>query len=396
MPIAKAVSPVAIQQAEVCAMPIDSAEAESLDVHPPLTWSDLRREAQKMNADIGKIVSPNGIDEAGYIIIGGVRQWVTVRGQDRSLPILVYFHGGPGGAVADISYSFQRPWEDYFTVVHWDQRGFGRSAVEKDSLKGTINNDQYVSDAIDLIEQLRARFQQPKVIVMGQSWGSALGLQVARKRPDLLYALVTVGLLTAWDENFEETRRLLMDLARREGDDILLCKMTELGPRPTDGNEAIELWLATIGAEMTARGYSWRNSLGPWHERMVALAKLSPTVSDEDLAAQADPDPNGLAYFREIRESLRGWTVEEAIGTRLEVPLIAMQGDWDWQTPTTLARAYFDTVDAPWKLWVPFHNSAHVVVAEEPGKMTVTLVNKVLPAVTGGRPQDAEARAGPR
>ena len=341
-----------------------------------------------MNADIGKIVSPNGIDEAGYMMVGGVRQWVTVRGQDKSLPILLYLHGGPGGALADESYLFQRPWEDYFTVVQWDQRGFGRSGVDADKLKGTITNDQYVSDAIDLIEQLKVRLHQPKIIVLGQSWGSALGLQVAHRRPDLLYALVTVGMVTAWDENFEETRQLLIDLAKKTGDAVLLKKMTDLGAEPADNTKAVE-WIGAVQAEMENRGYSWHNSQGPWGGRIVTALKFSPSVSDADLVARMHPNPDTPAYSTQVVNSLRGWTAEKVIGTRLEVPLIALQGDWDWQTPTPLATAYFGKVCAPWKVWVPFHNSAHVVVGEEPGKAIVTLVTEVLPAATGKAPADA-------
>jgi pimeloyl-ACP methyl ester carboxylesterase len=351
----------------------------------------LRHMGQKTNADIGGIVAPNGIDEAGYMTIGGVHQWVTVRGQDKSQPILLFLHGGPGGALADESYMFQRPWEDYFTVVQWDQRGFGRSDVDKAKIKGTVTNARYVDDAIDLIEQLKTRLKQPKVIVIGQSWGSILGLEVAHQRPDLLYALVTIGQVVSWEGNFEETRRLLTELARKTGDQALLKKMTDVGPVPPPADyERFNKWSKIVQGEMTNRGYSWHNSSGSWGGRMITAAIFSPGVTDTALVSALIPKSHQKAYIAQVLGSLAGWKAETDVGTRLDVPWVVMQGDWDWQTPTTAARAYFAKVCAPWKMWVSFHNSAHVVTAEEPGKTIVSLVNYVLPTVRGEVPPGAE------
>lgn len=352
----------------------------------------MRHVGQTMNAEIGRIVAPNGIDESGYMTVGGVRQWVTVRGQDKSLPVLLYLHGGPGGALSDVSYLFQRTWEDYFTVVQWDQRGFGRSDVDRDKIAGTVTRTRYVDDAIDLIEQLKVRLKQPKVIVVGQSWGSVLALEVAHKRPDLLYAVVTVGQVAAWDDNFTETRRLLIDLAQRTGDQALLAKMNAVGPLPPSTDyERFNAWIDVVQGEMMERGYSWHNSRGSWGMRLLTGAMLSPSVSDGSLVTMLIPRAHRKAYMAQVLGSLSGWRAATAIGTRLEVPWVMMQGDWDWQTPTTSARVYFDSVCAPWKKWVSFQNSAHVVTLEEPGKTIVTLVNDVLPAVRGEVPAGAQA-----
>ncbi len=358
------------------------------------SWLSLRHLGQKMNADIGRIVSPNGVDEAGYMTVGGVRQWVTVRGQDRSLPILLYLHGGPGTALADESYLFQRPWEDYFTVVQWDQRGFGRSDVDLAKIKGTVTDERYIADTVDLIEQLKVRLHQPKVIALGHSWGALLALQVAHQRPDLLYALVTIGQLTDVTAANNERRRLLMEDATQGGDQALLKKMTDLGPAPSPADtQRFTPWLNVAGAELTNRGHSWHNASGEWFDRIMTASIISPTVSDAGLVQMFIPQPHREAYMAQVFASLAGVTAETDVGTRLEVPWVLMQGDWDWQTPTTLARAYFDKVCAPWKKWVSFHNSAHVVILEEPGKTIVTLVNDVLPAVRGEVPTGAETCA---
>jgi hypothetical protein len=102
----------------------------------------VRHIIQQFNADTDRIVSPDGIDVAQYIDLGGVRQWITIRGQDRRNPVLVFLHGGPGGALADIAFHFARPWEDYFVVVQWDQRGYGRSNLDKAKSEGTTTKER--------------------------------------------------------------------------------------------------------------------------------------------------------------------------------------------------------------------------------------------------------------
>lgn len=145
--------------------------------------------------DIGRIVAPDGVQETFTANLGGARQVVNVRGADRLNPILLFIHGGPGAVEMPIAWSFQRPWEDFFTVVQWDQRGAGRSYPLNDpkAIAPTMTPDRYRDDAIELIELLQKRYGQRKVIVLGHSWGSTVGLAVAAKRPDLLHAYVGVG-----------------------------------------------------------------------------------------------------------------------------------------------------------------------------------------------------------
>jgi hypothetical protein len=68
-------------------------------------------------ADSRKIVSPNGVETLTAVPINGTQQWLSVRGRDRRNPILLVLHGGPGSPTMPEDYTFQSPWEDYFTVV---------------------------------------------------------------------------------------------------------------------------------------------------------------------------------------------------------------------------------------------------------------------------------------
>ena len=168
---------------------------------------------------MSKIVTANGVQETFETTLGGARQVVTVRGPDRNNPILVFIHGGPASVEMPLGWAFQRPWEDYFTVVHWDQRGAGRSFPLNDraALAPTLKPERYRDDTIELIEQLKARYGKRKVVLMGLSWGSMVGLMVAKQRPDLLYAYVGVGQGIDFRENEVEGYRWTLEEARRRG-----------------------------------------------------------------------------------------------------------------------------------------------------------------------------------
>lgn len=171
-------------------------------------------QARAIIADIQKIVTPNGIDETGIVTLGKARQVINIRGNDRANPVLLYIHGGPGSVEMPMAWSFQRPWEDYFTVVQWDQRGAGRSYALNDpaTLAPTLTLERYRDDAIELIQYLQGHLGKDKVFVLGHSFGSAVGLAVAQRRPDLLHAYIGMGQLIDFREN--ERRGIADTLAK--------------------------------------------------------------------------------------------------------------------------------------------------------------------------------------
>jgi len=354
----------------------------------------LRHMGAKANSDIGRIVSPNGISEASYIQLGGARQWVTIRGQNRDAPILLFLHGGPGGALSSVAYSFQRPWEDDFVVVQWDQRGAGRSAIDGAALNGTMTKEQMVSDTVELIAQLNRRFGR-KVVVFAQSWGTILGAEATKRRPDLIAAYVATGQATGWRSNFEESRRLAMEEARQSRDTARYARLEALGPLPEMRKDkaGYQAWMKAVQTDITASGHSWYNFRGPgdWSSRFIAMLAMSPDVSDRDIANMI-LGRGGLPFNGndQIIDSLGNWTLETSVGTSLKVPVVMIMGRHDWQTPVTLARAYFDKLCAPAKIWVDMPHSAHAMLSEEPGRLSRTLADTVLPLVRGELPAGAE------
>ena len=152
-----------------------------------------------------------------YVKIGGIDQWIQIRGEDRGNPVILFVHGGPGVSTIPISSGWQ-PWEKYFTIVQWDQRGTGRTfRMTGESIAATMTLTQMTQDGVEVAEFLRAHLHKDKVILIGHSWGSFLGAHIAKQRADLFHAFVGTGQAVGkqtFEKQFELTVTHLKALQR--------------------------------------------------------------------------------------------------------------------------------------------------------------------------------------
>lgn len=352
----------------VAALSALALAATALPVCAQIAADDPRAEARAIIADVQKIVTPNGIDETLVLTLGGTRQVVNIRGADRANPVLIYIHGGPGSVEMPMAWTFQHPWEDFFTVVQWDQRGAGRSYPlnEPAVIASTLTLDRYRDDAIELIEQLRQRFGQRKVFVLGHSFGSAVGLAVALKRPDLLHAYIGMGQLIDFRENEREGMRWTMDIARQRGDTAAVRAIEALAPYPNSRPFTIrqgDAWRAF------ANRYGSLAGNRPDADFYFDATKLSPLYTDADRKAWA-----AGSAFTVTTLWPRLADVSFARVRKLDVPLVLLLGRKDHTTPSTIAAAWAKRVAAPAKLICWFEQSGHVPMIEEPGRTFAALL----------------------
>jgi pimeloyl-ACP methyl ester carboxylesterase len=199
------------------------------------------------------ITSPNGIASLETVTLGGVEQWVLIRGQDTSNPVLVFLHGGPGSPAIQYGRFAFKPLEQHFTVVTWDQHGCGKSysaGIDPQSL----TFDRLFYDAHELILQMRARFGAQRVFLMGISWGAILGVHLADAYPDLLHAYIGIG--------------QPVDLARGLGISLefALERATALGNQEVHAQltQVQELWQIdpALAWEQSGPVLDWLESLG--------------------------------------------------------------------------------------------------------------------------------------
>jgi pimeloyl-ACP methyl ester carboxylesterase len=330
-------------------------------------WVSMLR---SRNAHTYAVTAPNGIDEATYVQIGGIEQWITIRGEDRNNPVLLFLHGGPGDATNPWGYAAFLSWLKYFTVVQWDQRGAGRTFGRNGATSAsTITPDRMVQDGIELSELLKKRLHQDKIVLVGHSWGSVLGFFMAKARPELFYAFVGTGQVAAeFSRSSTVAYTILLERASRQGNLQAVQELKEVGPPPyKDGKgfgvlhkwamlfERADIFLASaLGFALTAPGYSVRD-INDWFEGQ--------SVSGEHL------EP----YFDELDRKL--------LGSELAVPVFVIQGAEDYTTPVSLAKTYLDSVHAPRKAFAMIEGGGHFAVFTKQDDFLKELRAQVLPLI---------------
>lgn len=156
-----------------------------------------------------------------------------MRGRRAESPILLKLHGGPGQAEMATA-GLNGLLEDDFVVVEWDQRGSGKSGAAIRPARA-MNVGQLVADTIELTEYLTQRLGRRKLIVVGHSWGSVLGLMAVQRRPDLFGAFVSTGLMANFSEGQQVAYRFLLAESRRHGNTKALTELSSLGSPPYAG-----------------------------------------------------------------------------------------------------------------------------------------------------------------
>lgn len=277
---------------------------------------------------------PESIAELRALEIGGLEQWILVRGHDRSYPVLLWLHGGPGAAQIPIHRAFNQELEQEFVVVHLDQRGAGKSN-HAGFREETMTLERFIADVHELTQYLKVRFGQDKVFLLGHSWGALLGLHAVQRRPQDYHAFISVA-------------------------------------QPVDARRAEELAYVWLREQVSAHGTRSQQerfaALGPppflEHARYVAFAQMRDAfgggmdLSMTRLAwiALGSPEYAIGDYFRWLRGANRGsgpmWDETNDYELfqevpALDVPVWFIVGSEDRNTPAVLVEEYYEALEAP-------------------------------------------------
>lgn len=347
-----------------------SAEGPAAASTPPTS----RAESTRIIGELRRVVADGGIERLEAVRIGGIDQWVSIRGNDRRNPVLLMLHGGPGWVAMPTSWYFQRGWEEYFTVVQWDQRGAGKTYASNDPARvaPTMTRERMIADSEELVAWLRKEFGKDRIFVLGQSWGSYLGLELAQRRPEWLHAYIGMGQVTNAPESERRGWAWTLQRAKAAGNAEAVAELEALSPY-AEGNTPLPL-------DNLFKQRKWLNQYGGMvHNRTggnaeAAAIRLSPEYTDQDVAAIWKGNDFSMQHL--LAEVL---TLDMSQVRELKTPLFLFLGRHDYNVSSELAAEWFNTVRAPGKQLVWFEQSAHEVMIEEPGKTLLTLVNQVRP-----------------
>jgi pimeloyl-ACP methyl ester carboxylesterase len=324
-------------------------------------------------------VLPNSVAELGYVRLGGVDQWVMIRGESVANPPLIVLHGGPGMSEMGFFRHFNAPLERHFIVVHWDQRGSGKS-FDRDLPRSSMTLEQFLADLDELVDIVRRRFGKETVAILGHSWGSALGAIYAARYPAKVS--VYVGAAQIGDSPAAESLSYDFGIAAatRLHDDKALRRLRAIGPPPYPaGSVFVERTAVTRLAGQMRLAILWRAGRALFGRPESSILDL----------------PNLVRGFRFTLDAM--WAEVSTLNLlklvpALKMPVVICVGRQDHWVPPETSVAFFEALTAPSKRLVWFEHSGHEAFVDEPDKFNATMVELVRPLASVPAAGNAPAR----
>lgn len=292
------------------------------------------------------------VHEQGYVPINGIAQWITIKGAACRNPVILFIHGGPGNALSPFAEAIYDGWEQHYTLVQWDQRGAGMTyAQQRPAEDVRLTVEQMRDDGIAVASYLRQHLGQDKVILMGSSWGSILGVHMAKARPDLFHAYVGTAQVVNARQNEAGMYAQVMQLAQAASDTATVEKLTALGPPPWRDPRNFGILRRFDrkyeGLVTDAPPKHWWQP-APFYATPQALAD-----------AEAADDYSYIQFIGMQGDGMFANVDLPALGTRFDLPFFLIMGEADLLTSPAIAHAYFDSISAPKKSFTLVKRAGH-------------------------------------
>ncbi len=291
---------------------------------------------------------PVPIEETRFIPLGGIQQWITIRATDKSNPVLLFLHGGPGDAQSPLVSTYA-PLEHDFVVVQWDQRGAGKTLGHAGAAPQNTSLEQLTRDGIELAQYIRTYLHTNNVILVGHSWGSFLGVHLIKRRPELFRAFVGTGQVVSWRGMVETQYRYTLDRAQAEPNAPAAMELQALGiPAPDKFDQYLVM-------RRRLNGYLPTSDV-QWLTRQDGLLRSALTAADLRAYRQGFQTMSGLA------STVFSMDVP-SLGFDFKLPFFLIQGSDDRITPTSMAVSYFEKIKAPAKRMTLIDGAGHFALS---------------------------------
>lgn len=318
---------------------------------------------------------PGSIASLEKVKLGGVDQWLIIRGHDVNKPVLLFLSGGPGASESARVLRFNSELEKHFVVVIWEQRGCGKSYPSLNP-KSDLTIDQYVSDVIELSELLRVRFKEQKIYLVGHSWGTIIGALAAQQRSDLFHAYIGTAQMVDVRATDQMIYDLVLEHSIQTGDTDFAQTLEKQGPPPYFGKSPIKPYATLFGREYqlfevpNIKDETYRREGDAiqlmlkqpeygWLDRVYYLLGLMNTFN---------------VVYPQLQEL--DFRVDAA---RLDLPVYIVLGRHDMNNPSSIPEEYFNLLEAPKKELIFFENSGHGMIWEEADLFHRLMVETILP-----------------
>lgn len=318
----------------------------------------------------GQII-PGSISERVTVEIGGIPQGMFIQSADPANPVLLFLHGGPGMVEFFMEQDCPTGLHERFTMVWWEQRGAGMS-FSTDIPPETMTIDQMIADAIQVADYLRDRFGQDRILLLGHSWGSYLGIQVAATAPDRFLAYVGMAQIAHQLRSEVMARDAMVEAYRARGNSQMAERLEAAPVTMEEGTS--DTWMRIRDRAM--------HGIGAGHMRDMTSVVTGIFLPMWQVRAYTPMDKINI-WRGKIWSRPFFWDalLRDDLGARLtelDIPIYFFVGRHDLTANPELSRAYFDAIEAPVKGFYVFENSAHSPLFEEPAWATEILLNDIL------------------
>ena len=306
------------------------------------------------------------IQEVRFVTLGGIEQWITVRGADRANPVLLIVHGGPGDAQSSLRSTYA-VYEKDFTIVQWDQRGAGRTYAK--NLNSPPEPERVELDGLELAEYLCNYLAKRKIVLLGHSWGSYLAVGMVQRRPELFAAYVGTGQVGSWRANIQAQFDFLLAKARAANDRKRVEQLEAIGtPDPTSADQYFSWW--------SMRNPYMSPDDSSWFTELRRIVRSDPAEFTEEYMNKLGA---GMIYSGRTTVGAMLKTELPTTANILKVPFFVIQGAEDMVTPVSVAVKYFNVVKAPRKKLILIKGAGHFALVTHREEFLAALVKYVRP-----------------
>lgn len=286
-------------------------------------------------------VKSGGIREKESVLIGGIRQWITMDGTNDQNPVLLFLHGGPGNSVISYADKFTNELQRHFVVVQWDQRASGKTEKLNPQEKN-LTVSLMISDAVEVVNYLRKRFSKEKIYLTGHSWGGFLALEVAIAKPELLYACIPSAPMVNQLESEKSTLEWLLTNARNKNNKEAIGELEQVKVPFENGDQLYfdRRWLQLSNG----KNPSPRSFVKKWSLTWLPLFNEACAVNLFEVAPE------------------------------IHCPVYFLLGSSDRQADSKIAERYYEMVKAEKKGLIWFTESGHNLNITEPEKYQKTII----------------------
>ncbi len=294
-----------------------------------------------------------GINESLYVDINGSKQWINIYGQNKDNPVLLFLHGGPGGALSAQAYPVLRKLSDIYTVVNWDQRACGLSWTK--DMKGTqVTFEQLFEDGEAMTEYLLDRFGVDKISIMGISWGAAFGANLVLDHPEHYDKLIALSMVVDGMETLKAYKEMALELTKDDPElhsiaENIMTEQSEYDSTPYEEQLSRQLATHFIDekylpedqykgdfSQLWALIFNPDYSLGAYFNVLASLPKDIESLDDS------------YCYYHCLSNGT--YKAFSLLGrNEYKVPIYIVMGNKDYNVMTSVTKKYFDSISAPCK-----------------------------------------------